>query len=81
MKLTNMTLYYNPTCPYCQKVLSFIESEGIELEMKNTSHPEILDELKEKNRNITQVPCLVVDKHPMLESADIIDFLRTVVHG
>lgn len=81
MKLTNMTLYYKPTCPYCVKVLDFIDQEGIELEMKDTLNPEYLEELKSLNHDKTQVPCLVVNGHPMLESSDIIDFLRMVVHG
>lgn len=81
MKLTNMTLFYKPTCPFCVKVLNFIEQEGIELEMKDTLQSENLTELKDVNHGKTQVPCLVVNGHPMLESDDIIAFLRTVVHG
>lgn len=81
MKLTKFTLYYKPTCPYCVKVLNFLNQEGIELEMKDTLDPKNLEELKSINHGKTQVPCLVVNKRPMLESDDIINFLRTVVHG
>jgi len=28
-------LYYKSTCPYCQKVLNFIDEQGIELPLKN----------------------------------------------
>ena len=79
--MTNMTLYYKPTCPYCIKVLDFMEEEGVELEMKDTYVTENLEELKALNNGITQVPCLDVNGHPMLESADIISFLRNIVHS
>lgn len=81
MKLTNFTLYYRPTCPYCVKVLDYLNQEGIELEMKDTLDAANLEELKSINHGETQVPCLVVNGHPMLESSDIINFLRTVIHG
>lgn len=81
MKLENFVLYYKPTCPYCIRVLDFIDQEGIELEMKDTLEPFNLEELKSLNNGKTQVPCLVVNGHPMLESSDIIDFLGVVVNG
>lgn len=81
MKLTNFTLYSKPTCPYCVKVLDFLNQEGIELEVKDILDPTFLEELKSINHGVTQVPCLVVNGRPMLESSDIINFLRTVVHG
>lgn len=81
MQMTSMTLYYKPMCPYCAKVLAFMEQEDIQLETKDVQDPGNLDELKNVNGGKTQVPCLVVGGHPMLESDDIIAFLREVVHG
>ena len=68
MYLDNMVLYYKPTCPFCQKVLAFMEEEDIALPMRNTLEPGVGD-------GKIQVPCLVVDGEPMFESDDIIRFL------
>lgn len=73
---SNMVLYYKPTCPYCHKVLAFMESNGITMEMRNTLEPAARDELMALAGR-TQVPCLVIDGKPMLESDDIIAYLRS----
>ena len=73
MYLDNMVLYYKPTCPFCQKVLAFMEEEDIALPMRNTLEPGVGDDLARIAGKI-QVPCLVVGE-PMFESDDIIRFL------
>ncbi len=73
--IPGLVLYYKPTCPYCRKVTSFMEHNGISLVMKNTLDPETLNELIAINKT-SQVPCLVIDGKPMLESNDIIEYLR-----
>lgn len=35
--LPNMVLYYKPTCPYCIKVLNYMQEQDIALDMKK--HP------------------------------------------
>lgn len=74
MKFANMMLYYKPTCPYCLKVISFMEDNGIAMEMRNTLDESNREELIGLTGK-TQVPCLVVGGDPMLESDAIIAYL------
>ena len=65
-------LYIKPTCPYCQKVLRFMEGRGIELALRDISaDPEAREELVRAGGK-AQVPCLFIDGAPMYESDDII---------
>ena len=72
-----MKLYYFASCRFCQRVLTVID------ELNIRSHIEFLDiheqpehaEALEKLNGTRQVPCLVIDGKPMLESMDIIAFL------
>jgi glutaredoxin 3 len=74
--MRNLTLYYNPSCPYCTKVIFFMDGNDIELPMKDIStDPQALRELTSIGGK-NQVPCLFVDGIPMYESEDIIDFLK-----
>ena len=71
-----LTLYYSPTCPYCHRVTDFIDSAGIELELKDLqSDPANRSELISIGGRAT-VPCLVIDGKAMYESGDIVDWLR-----
>lgn len=76
--LSNLTLYYKPTCPYCQKVLAYMQEQDIACEMRDTLQPGVRDELIEVGGK-GQVPCLVIDGQPMYESDDIIAYLHGVV--
>lgn len=69
-------LYIKPTCPYCQKVLRFMEGRGIELALRDISaDPEAREELVRVGGK-AQVPCLFIDGTPMYESDDIIAHLQ-----
>ena len=76
--LPNMVLYYKPTCPYCQKVLAYMQEQDLAMEMKDVLQPENLDELVELTGS-RQVPCLIIDGQPMHESDDIVMYLHGVV--
>lgn len=76
--LSNLTLYYKPTCPYCQKVLAYMEEQDIACEMKDVTIPGVVDELVAIGGK-NQVPCLIIDGQPMYESDDIIQYLHGVV--
>ena len=73
--MPKLELYYRPTCHYCQKVLGFMNQNGIVLTMHNV--------LEGDNRNnlikiggMPQIPCLIIDGRAMYESDDIIDWLK-----
>ena len=67
-----LILYYKETCPFCKKVLSYLEDLKKTLPMKSIKgHPENLAEL-EKLTGKKQVPCLSIDNEGLLESDAII---------
>lgn len=76
LKEFDLALYYTPTCPYCVKVLGYLEQEGITLPMKNVfSSAEERQELINVGGK-SQVPCLFIDGKALYESDDIICWLQ-----
>jgi len=73
--MKELTLFYKPTCPYCQKVMNFMEQEGISVDKANIQDSENRQRLIEVGK-MDQVPCLFIDGDPMYESDDIIAYLR-----
>lgn len=74
--MPELVLYYMPTCPFCQKVISHMRKNDIEVTMKDTlSNRSYLRELL-KIGGKTQVPCLVIDGMPLYESDDIIGWFK-----
>lgn len=74
-------LYIMPTCPYCHKVLQFMEAHDIDLPLRDiTREPAARERLVEVGGK-AQVPCLFIDGAPMYESDDIIAYLREHVAG
>lgn len=72
------TLYYKPSCPYCQDVLSEAEKIGLELKLLDiNSDPKIAEELITRGGK-RQVPYLVDETQgiEMYESKDIIEHLK-----
>ena len=73
-------LYILETCPYCKKVMSFLDENGIKynkINIENESNEDALIQMGGKR----QVPFLV-DKDrnvQMYESADIVEYLKTVI--
>jgi glutaredoxin 3 len=72
-----MILYAYPECPFCAMVLHEIEDLGLKIEMRNTRVNAGYSKELRGLTGRTQVPCLVIDGKPLLESADIIDYLRS----
>jgi glutathione S-transferase len=72
--MNDLVLYYLPTCPYCLKVLRFMESNGIIIDLRSTREPENLDTLLAVGK-MNQVPCLFINGEPLYESDDIISYL------
>lgn len=76
--LDDLVLYYKPTCPYCVKVLSYMEEQDISCEMRNTMEPGVRQELVSLAGK-GQVPCLFIEGKPLFESNDIIAYLHGLV--
>ena len=71
-----LELYKKDTCPYCQKVMSYISSTG----RKDIIYRDIIEDGEAAGTLIRiggkrQVPCLFIDGKPLYESADIIKWL------
>ncbi|MCQ2553844.1 MAG: glutathione S-transferase N-terminal domain-containing protein [Clostridia bacterium] len=73
--MMSYVLYQKPTCPYCVKVLRYMEEAGIIIPMKNTLEPGVHDELVAIGGK-GQVPCLLINGTAMYESDDIIQYLK-----
>lgn len=71
-----LELYIMPGCPFCRKVLSYMERQGIEIPLRditaNSSDRSTLQNVGGK----VQVPCLFIDGKPLYESDDIIAYLK-----
>lgn len=71
-----LVLYKFDSCPYCVRVFRVLEELSIELDVKDTRRePGVRMELIQLC-GTSQVPCLRIDGVPLLESADIEDWLR-----
>jgi len=72
--MEELSLFYSPTCPYCVKVLSFMERNGIVVDLKSTMEPVNLRTLLMVGKK-NQVPCLLIRGEPLYESGEIISYL------
>ena len=72
-----LELFKRDTCPYCVRVMSYIEqSERNDVEYRDiTASPDDRERLVEVGGK-QQVPCLFIDGEPLYESADIIAWLK-----
>ncbi len=69
-------LYIMPSCPYCHKVLRYMQQHDIELPLRDIkAEPEVRATLERVGSKV-QVPCLFIDGNPMYESDDIIAYLQ-----
>lgn len=71
-----LELYIMPGCPFCRKVLSYMERQGIEIPLRDiTANPNDRSTLQNVGGKV-QVPCLFIDGKPLYESDDIIAYLE-----
>lgn len=69
-------LYAYDRCPYCRRVMGFMQEHGIHLPMKDPlEDPTVRDELI-KLGGKSQFPALLVDGEVIYESLAIIDWLK-----
>lgn len=80
--MATLELYKMDTCPFCQKVMKFMDENGIDgVQFHDViEHPEYRDWLQE-NGGSNQVPALVIDDKIMYESDDIIDWMKEHLLG
>ncbi len=71
----DLTLYYKKACPFCQRVLAFMDENGINLDKRDTLQPGNQNDLVRVGGK-KQVPCLVINGKALYESADIIAYMR-----
>lgn len=71
-----LVLFFKPTCPYCRKVLAFIEEDGIELPLRDIASDEDARQTLVEVGGKQQVPCLFIGGEPLYESDDIIQYLK-----
>lgn len=74
-----LELFYKDSCPFCQKVIRFIDKHELK---DKIDFLDIVKDADAKKRlvdegGMNQVPCLFVDGKPMYESSDIIEFLKS----
>ena len=78
-KLTDLSLYYLKTCPFCMKVLSCISELGVKIKLFNIHEETNKNDLINGGGKKT-VPCLRIKGNNgdfwLYESNDIITYLR-----
>jgi len=72
-----LELYYFESCPFCQKVLSFLKAQGISgMTKKDIKTTPLFEKELLALGGKKQVPCLMIDGKPLYESDDIISWLK-----
>lgn len=71
-----LDLYVMETCPYCRKVMDFMEKEGIKYNKKDISDQKNHDMLIALG-GMEQVPFLHDGEVKMYESDDIIEYVKS----
>lgn len=76
--MAQLELFYRPDCPWCRKVLDYMDAHGITVdEMYDIYDADKGGEYRERLIEVggkQQVPCLFIDGKPLYESSDIIDY-------
>ncbi len=90
IQATQLSLYYSPYCPYCQRVLNALVEMGLNVDIKagnasgmtleNTFFNRAAKKALKTGGGRTTVPCLRIERDGktewMYESLDIIAFLK-----
>ncbi len=73
-KLENHVLYWRPTCPFCMRVVDYLNEHDIECAMRNVlEDAAAYDDLVAVGGK-RQIPCLVIEGEALYESSDIIQY-------
>jgi len=78
----DLVLYGYSTCPYCQRVFRALDELSLTVPRRDPNRDAEARRSLVEATGRTQVPCLFIDDVPLLESADIVAWLRAYsVHG
>ncbi|MDO4437205.1 MAG: glutaredoxin [Coriobacteriaceae bacterium] len=70
-----LELFIRRTCPFCVKVLNYLDRRGIEIPLRDISIDPEAEATLISVGGKRQVPCLFIDGSPLYESGDIIAWL------
>ena len=74
--MPELKLYISPTCPYCKKVVNFMEQNKISIPLADRDFPPENRQALLDIGGKAQVPCLIIDGTALYESDDIIEWLK-----
>ncbi|MBF8436624.1 glutaredoxin [Halanaerobiaceae bacterium Z-7014] len=74
--MSELNLYYLENCPFCIKVLDYLENKNFDIELTEINEVDMAREFLKKNGGKIQVPCLFIDGDPLYESDDIIEWFK-----
>lgn len=70
-----LALYYRPTCPFCIKVLDFMDRQDVTIPLIDISQDRDAAATLIEVGGKQQVPCLFIDGKALYESSDIIPWI------
>jgi len=70
-----LELYVMDSCPYCRKVMDYLNEHNINFQKKEIGNSENHRKLLELG-GVDQVPFMVDENTKMYESSDIIDYIN-----
>lgn len=75
-KTSKLVLYHKPNCPYCKKVISYLEKIHKTLPMVDLQkHPEKKSDLIRIGGKM-QIPCLIIQGKALYESDQILKWIK-----
>lgn len=72
----DLLLYCKSTCPFCTKVINYLDEIELIINKVDISNSDALKEDLIAIGGKKQVPCLIIDGSPLYESLDIINWLK-----
>ncbi len=78
-----LQLYHRWHCPYSKRVRDYIEQQGLgdRIDFIEIGEVEGAEAKLQELTGRAQVPCLVIDGTPKLESKDIVEWLQANLAG
>lgn len=74
--MPQLTFYFKPSCPFCRKVISYLEENKIDIPYKNIEEGSQNREELIKIGGKAQVPCLLIEGEALYESDAIIKWFE-----